>query len=791
MPDKKLIPPGRGMLAAPRSPMRLVAVLCLSVFVIELLLMVLFQLLPPMPGGVEDVLDAGLLTLLLIPVSYFLIFRPMTQQIAAREQALQEQKAGEEALRQANRFRKHILNAIGDGICGVNSTGHITFINPVGAAMLQRAPEDMVGQSIRDIAYSKRADGTPYPRGECPICMTLEDGIPRHDDNEVFWRRDGGSFPVEYSSMPMHDGQGRLIGMVVSFIEITERRRAEERLRIAASVFTHVREGIGITDTEGNVLDVNAAFTRITGYEREEVLGRNMNILHSGRQSEEFYRDMWRALIENGYWAGELWNRRKNGEVYSESIAISAVSDARGERQGYVAVFSDSSLLKEHERQLEYIAHYDALTGVPNRVLLADRMKQAIAQTMREQNMLAICYLDLDGFKDINDTMGHEAGDQVLIEVSRRIGGTIRGGDTVARLGGDEFVVLLLGLERGEECTASITRLLEAISQPIKIGEKPVVVGASIGVSIYPLDDDDPDTLLRHADQAMYMAKQAGKNRFHVYDPALDQRARNHHAFMFDIQHALERSEFVLHYQPKLDLRTRQVVGAEALIRWQHPQKGLLSPAEFLRAIENTDLDIRVGEWVTSTALAQAQQWLEAGLDIEVSINISAHHLESEGFVEGLRLEVARYPGLPAGRLQIEILETIALDDIAVVSGIISSCRGFGVGFALDDFGTGYSSLTYLNHLPVDALKIDQSFVRDMIEDKGDRAIVKGIIALARAFDRLTVAEGIETDKHYEALLKMDCNFGQGYAIARPMPAEEFVKWYARHTGATARQGDA
>lgn len=423
------------------------------------------------------------------------------------------------------------------------------------------------------------------------------------------------------------------------------------------------------------------------------------------------------------------------------------------------------------------VAHYDALTGIPNRVLLSDRMRQAIPQASREQNMMAVCYLDLDGFKQINDTMGHEAGDQVLIEIARRIGSTIRGGDSVARLGGDEFVVLLLGLEKGEECVTTLERLLTAIVQPITVKNKHCTVSASIGVSIYPMDNEDPDTLLRHADQAMYVAKQSGKNRFHIYDPDLDKRARNQHEFLKSIRHGLKQGQFELYYQPKVNLRTKELVGAEALIRWRHPERGLLSPAEFLPYIENTELDIEIGEWVTATALAQINRWRQAGLDIEVSINISGYHLESSGFVERLRQQISGYPETLMDKFQIEVLETVALNDIAIVRGIIESCNKMGVGFALDDFGTGYSSLSYLSRLPVDVLKIDQSFVRGMLEDKGDMAIVQGILALARAFGRQTVAEGIETDRHYQVLLDMGCEQGQGYRIADPMAADQLTNW--------------
>jgi len=486
---------------------------------------------------------------------------------------------------------------------------------------------------------------------------------------------------------------------------------------------------------------------------------------------------MWESLKQNNAWRGDIWNQRKSGEVYAEQLSISAIFDKDDQVLRYVGVFSDISHIKEHEAELSRVAHYDSLTGVPNRVLLADRMKLSISQTAREKNMMAVCYLDLDGFKPINDTMGHETGDEVLVEVAKRIENTIRGGDTVARLGGDEFVVLLLGLEKGEECVATLERLLAAIAHPITVQKNSLAVSASIGVSIYPLDNEYPDTLLRHADQAMYVAKQGGKNRFHIYDPAMDRRARDQSEFLKSIRHGLKHNQFELHYQPKVNLRTKELVGAEALIRWHHPERGMLSPAEFLRQIENTDLDIEIGEWVTATALSQLNHWQTTGLNVEVSINISGHHMESSGFVENLRQQLAQYPDMPFGKLQIEVLETVALNDISIVRGIIESCREFGVGFALDDFGTGYSSLSYLSSLPVDVLKIDQSFVRDMLEDKGDKAIVQGIIALARAFERQTVAEGIETEVHYQALLDLGCELGQGYGIARPMPANELMNW--------------
>ena len=588
-------------------------------------------------------------------------------------------------------------------------------------------------------------------------------------------RKDGKIFEVEVSGMPLKLGERQVL--FNSSRDISARRRAEEALRISASVFENTQEAISITDAENNIVEVNPSFVRITGYGREELLGKNPKILSSGRHDKAFYDAMWSELRQHKAWHGEIWNRRKSGEVYAEMLSINAICNNEDQVVRYVAVFSDITNIKKYEDELSRIAHFDALTKIPNRVLLADRMKQAIAQTSREKKMLAVCYLDLDGFKTVNDTIGHEAGDEVLVEVAKRIGDTIRGGDTVARLGGDEFVVLLLGLEKGEECVSTLDRLLKAIVQPIVIGAKTNTVSASIGVSIYPQDNENPDTLLRHADQAMYIAKQAGKSRFHIYDPAMDKRAREQNNILNSIRSGLKNNEFYLNYQPKINLQTKALVGVEALIRWRHPERGVIPPSEFLYLVDNTDLDIEIGEWVIATALAQMHLWRNAGLDIQVSINISGFHLESANFTHYLEQQSTLYAGLSADKLKIEILETVALKDVSIVREVIETCRKFGVGFALDDFGTGYSSLTYLRRLPVETLKIDQSFVRDMLEDKGDLAIVQGVIALAGAFERETVAEGIETAAQYKALLAMGCEVGQGYFMARPMPAEDFFHW--------------
>jgi diguanylate cyclase (GGDEF)-like protein/PAS domain S-box-containing protein len=549
------------------------------------------------------------------------------------------------------------------------------------------------------------------------------------------------------------------------------------KLHLTSTVFENSMECIMITDAQGKFINVNPAFIQITGYTLEEILGKTPRILKSGHHDPAFYSAMWRAINITGCWKGEVWNRSKAGDVYPELLSISAVRDNQGMITYYVGISSDISLLKKHEKQLEHIAHYDALTGIPNRVLLADRMKQAIAQDKREQKMLCVCYLDLDGFKPVNDTLGHQAGDLVLIEIARRIGSMLREGDTVARLGGDEFVVLLPKLKHVEECIATLNRLHECIALPIVILDQSFSLTASIGVSIFPNDDNDPDMLLRHADQAMYIAKQSGKNRYHFYDHQYDLQNRAHYEATQRIQLGLDKQEFELYYQPKVDLISKQVTGVEALLRWNHPERGLLVPGEFLNDIRNLELEIRLGEWVLDTALKQFMLWCEAGFTMDISVNISARHLQSKGFVEYLESTLVRYPKLPVGRLQIDILEIAAFENFADVASIMNNCRKLGARFNLDDFGTGYSSLAYLHLLPVDTLKIDKYFVRDILVDKDGNTMVKGIIALAKAFGLKAVAEGIETMEHFDALVAMGCESGQGYGIARPMKVFDFGRW--------------
>ncbi|HEX7764529.1 MAG TPA: EAL domain-containing protein, partial [Cellvibrio sp.] len=556
-----------------------------------------------------------------------------------------------------------------------------------------------------------------------------------------------------------------------------EQSHVETRLQLAASVFTHAREGIFITDLRGNIIEVNQIFSDITGYSRAEVLGKNPRLMKSGLHGQEFYATLWRDLEQKGYWHGELWNRHKNGKLYATMMTISAVQDSHGNAQSYVNLFTDITPIKEHQRQLEYIAHYDALTGLPNRVLLADRLKQAIAHSHRQHSALAVLYIDLDGFKAVNDQYGHDTGDQLLVSIAHRLKATLREGDTIARIGGDEFVVVMADLECIDAYEIVLQRLLQEAAEPLMLNEKLLQVSASIGATLYPQDAADADQLLRHADQAMYIAKQAGKNGYHLFDVAKDIAVKTQRETIEHIRIALDKKEFVLFYQPKVNMRTGEIIGVEALVRWQHPQQGLVPPAKFLPVIEDHPLSIELGDWVIDEALNQIERWQAQGLKMPVSVNVGALQLQRSDFAARLADQLLAHPQVPPAFLELEIVETSALKDIAEVADLMRACCALGVHFAVDDFGTGYSSLTYLKRLPADLLKIDQTFVRDMLEDADDLAIVKGVIGLANAFHRRVIAEGVETIAHGELLIPLGCELAQGYGIARPMPASELPHW--------------
>jgi len=528
-------------------------------------------------------------------------------------------------------------------------------------------------------------------------------------------------------------------------------------------------------DRQGMILQTNLAGARLLGVERARLTQARLGAFIAAHDLPGLDAFLGRVFAPQPVPAREL---RLAGDHEPPRIVTIEATLAR-DGLGCNAVVTDISTLKAQQQQLERIAHYDLLTNLPNRVLLADRLQHAMAQCQRRGRSLAVAYLDLDGFKEVNDRHGHSAGDDLLVILSNRMKLALREGDTLARIGGDEFVAVLVDLEHMQDSRPVLMRLLQSASAPVGMAGATLQVSASIGVTIYPEDASSAERLMRHADQAMYQAKQAGRNRYHLFDVHHDVEQQNRHENITHIQLALKRNEFALLYQPKINIRTGEVIGLEALIRWHHPERGLLLPADFLPVTESHPLSVEIGEWVLKTALAQMSGWDVSGRDLAVSVNIAAHHLQDANFVSRLAAMMAIHPDLEHGLLQLEVLETSALQNIAQVSDIMRACHELGVSFALDDFGTGYSSLAYLKHLPASLLKIDQSFVSGMLADADDRAIVESVIGLVQAFHREVIAEGVETSAHGDLLLKLGCELAQGYGIARPMPAAEVPAWIA------------
>lgn len=683
-----------------------------------------------------------------------------------------ERRQAEEKLLQSEASFRSLFDNVQETVYVQDGEGRFLTVN-AGAERMYGYPRDwFAGKSPEVLSAPGHNDLDAVRRAHARALA----GTPQSIE---FWgqRADGSIFPKD-----VRLAAGTWFGRRVVFAlarDITERKRADERLRLASSVFEHADEAIMVTNPGGVIIEVNRAFSRITGYRRSEVLGRDARLLRSDRHPRSFYESMQHELLDTGSWRGEIWGQRKHGEVFPAMQTISVVLDEHRQVRHYVSLFSDITALKEHEQRLEHRALHDPLTELPNRALLADRLQQAIRRARRHQGVVAVAYVDLDGFKEINDRHGHEVGDLFLVTLVERVRATLRECDTLARLGGDEFVLVLPELTRREQSGPVLDRLLQVIAQPLEVRSESLSVSASIGVTYYPQQDTsvEPDQLIRQADQAMYQAKQAGKNRYQAFDAEHERAMRGRYDSLNRIDQALANDEFVLHYQPKVNMQSGRWIGVEALLRWQHPERGLLLPESFLPMIEQHPLGIVVGQKVLAQAVAQAGKWSSEGQRMPVSVNISAAQLGQRGFADMLKRLLSDHPELDAPDLELEVTETSAFDDFERFSRVMATCCDMGVRFAVDDFGTGYSSLSYLKKLPASTLKIDRSFVRDLLDDPEDLAILDGILRLASSVRRRVVAEGVETIAQGRALLRLGCEFGQGFAIARPMPAGDLAQW--------------
>lgn len=559
-----------------------------------------------------------------------------------------------------------------------------------------------------------------------------------------------------------------------------ERRRAAEDQHLAAAVIESTRDGVMVTDLAPRIVSVNPAFTRITGYPEQEVVGRNPRILRSGRHGAEFFRALWQSLEEVGHWRGEIWNRRRDGEVYPQWLSISRVLDEHGRPTHYTAVLTDISELKRTEERLQHLAHHDPLTDLPNRMLAQLRLEQAIARARRNRGLVAVLFLDLDQFKTINDSLGHPVGDRLLVEVAQRLSGRVREQDTLARFGGDEFLLIIEQLPDPEAAGQLADALLKRLERSFTIDGRDLYVSASIGISMFPGDGDSVTELIQHADAAMYQAKGQSRNTYQFYTEALTRSANLRLSMEARLRRAIERDELLAHYQPQVDLATGTPVGVEALVRWKTADGRTVMPAEFIPVAEDSGLIVPIGYWVLRESCSQGRRWLDAGgPPMRLAVNLSVLQWGHKGLLERIR-ETLGQTGFPSELLEFEITETTLMQGKGPESEVLAALRDLGVRVAIDDFGTGYSSLSALKRFPVDVLKIDRAFVDGLPDDSDDQEIVSAIIAMARALRLETVAEGVETSAQREFLLQKGCRIGQGFLFARPMPATECMAWLRR-----------
>ena len=597
-----------------------------------------------------------------------------------------------------------------------------------------------------------------------------------HPDRELRW--------VHASAVALRDGSGKISGYLGNTLDITERKRADNELQIAASVHQAVGEAITITDADNRIIAINPAFTKLTGYTAGDVLGMNPRLLKSGRHDISFYQTMWRSILTTGRWQGEIWNRRKNGEEYPEWLSINTLYDASGKVLRRIALFTDITEQKRAEETIWRQANYCPLTDLPNRRLFQDRLKQEIMKAQRAGLYLAVLFVDLDRFKEVNDTLGHQAGDLMLIDAARRIGECVRSTDTVARLGGDEFTIIMSELADTDRVGEVAHEMLAALARPFDLNGEIAYVSASIGITIYPSDATDMDSLLKHADQAMYAAKEQGRNRFSYFTGSMQATAQRRLQLSNDLHGALAAKQLEVHFQPIVDLLSGDIVKAEALMRWNHPLFGAISPTQFISLAEDTGLIGELGDWVFRQAAQMVKRWHVAsgshysakGL-VQVSVNKSPRQFFS-GNTQVTWIDYLKELDLPAGCINIEITEGLLLDDRPEVASKLVLFREAGMPLSLDDFGTGYSAMSYLKKFQIDYLKIDQSFVRDLATDPGDKAIAEAIIVMAHKLGIKVIAEGVETEEQRQLLIAAGCDYGQGYLFSRPCPVDEFVaRW--------------
>ncbi len=736
--------------------------------------MFVLHFLPHMDYLLEAAIDSTSLVILVAPTLYFFLVQPMAVHISERE------RVEEMLVRNEEEQFKAMLKTSLDGFWIVDMQGQFLEVNDAYCQLIGYRREELLHMAVPDVeAKETSADVGRH------IDRIMETGSDRFETKHR--RKDGRILDIEVSANYSSIHNGRLYCFLR---DITERKQAEDALRIAAITFES-QEAIMITDARANILRVNQSFQEVTGYTEEEVIGKNPSIMQSGRHDDNFYLNMWLELLQTGKWSGEIWDKRKNGEIYPKSITITAVADSSMRVANYVAVFHDITQQKQSEEEIHHLAFYDALTQLPNRRMLMNRLNQALSSSMRKKEHGALLFIDLDNFKTLNDTKGHDVGDLLLIEVATRLRQCVREEDTVARLGGDEFVLILEQLSAKHTAAAAHAECIAAkiraeLGQSYHLNGVEHFSSPSIGISLFCESASSADELLKQADAAMYRAKHAGRDTVCFYDPGIQTELEARLELAGALRTAIARQQLALYYQVQVD-ESNQPIGAEALLRWHHPELGMVSPTQFIPLAEESGLIVHIGQWVLESACAQLKAW-EASprtRSLVLSVNISGRQFREAGFVAHLHDLIAQ-TGINPNLLKLEITESMLLHDVDDVIKIMKQLKKLGVCFSMDDFGTGYSSLSAIKSLPLDQLKIDQAFVRDLDVNASDKAIVRTIIAMAQSLNLDAIAEGVETEQQRQILLNKGCTSFQGFLFGKPVPIDQFEASLPRKQSKTA-----
>jgi diguanylate cyclase (GGDEF)-like protein/PAS domain S-box-containing protein len=693
----------------------------------------------------------------------------------------QKMREAHEALEHQAEFLQTVIDAVPTPIYYKDQNGRYVGCNNAMADFIQYDKSEIIGKSAEDL----------YENDLAQTVSALDEKLYQsggHNLEELSFMRSDGLRHILLHKARFKEPGGSF-GLVGAVVDITDRKLYENELRLAQTVFDTTSEAIVVTDAKNRIQAVNPSFTHVTGYSEEEVIGRDPGFLSSGRQDKSFYYKMWVQLSQKGHWHGEIWNRRKNGDLYAEWLSISAVYSDDGEIRQYVAVFSDITKRIKAEELIRHQANYDALTNLPNRNLFLDRLSRSMMRAKRNQSQVALMFLDLDRFKSVNDTLGHNIGDLLLQEAAERVSNCVRETDTVSRLGGDEFTVIIPDLHQVNDIEKIANKILHQLSQPFLLSGHEIFVSGSVGITVFPDDGDELETLLRNADTAMYRAKEAGRNDFRFFTKEMNAEAHQQMVLEREIRKAIENEEFIVYYQPVIDVQQGRIVSCEALVRWQHPTRGIVAPDYFIAIAEETGLIDEIGRLVLKQVCQQVEEWQQDPVmkDVRVAVNLSPHQLRNRNLVGDIQA-ILRLCNICASSIAFEITETLVMQDPEGTAKLLDEIRALGIKIYLDDFGTGYSSLNYLKRFSFDVLKIDRSFIMDVDHDAGDAALVEAIIVMAHKLGIRVVAEGVETENQRAFVTQQACDLIQGFYYSKPVDAHAVKDFCHKNFAETTEQ---